>query len=112
MPYTILPFAITSAFASVFVYSAWHEFARRRREGRLENPRDAFEFDKTAPTFEDPTATDTDATDTPDTPATMADLDAAAPESIDIPDNPDTPDVHARDADGAEPPHALERKEP
>lgn len=54
MPQTIIPFALTSAFATVFVYSAVHEFARRRREGPLANPRDAFDFDESAPNYQRP----------------------------------------------------------
>ena len=57
---TVIPLAITSVFASIFVYSAVHEFMRRRREGPSDNPRAGFHFDEDAPSYVRPPEAETD----------------------------------------------------
>jgi len=60
---TLIAPVIVSPFAVAFVYAAVHEVKRLRKEGRVEDWRERFDFDEEAPSYEPPqddTETDTE----------------------------------------------------
>lgn len=51
---TLLPLVLVAPFAFAFGYAALHEYRRHRREGPVDDWREAFEFDEDAPGYEAP----------------------------------------------------------
>jgi hypothetical protein len=77
--------AIVTPFTAFFAWSTFHELRRRRREGPPDDPRDAFEFDEDAPSYEEPVSAETTAQDddeAQDTP-TAAEPDGTGPQHED-----------------------------
>lgn len=54
MTVTIIPWIVVLLFGGVFVFAAVREVLRHRAHGPPDNPRDAFEFDESAPSYEEP----------------------------------------------------------
>ena len=73
-----LPWIILAGFTTVFVLAGVHEFRRRRDLDEPEHPRAAFEFDESAPSYEEPPEPD-EAADA----AAQADGDAATADQDD-----------------------------
>ncbi|MFP4043569.1 MAG: hypothetical protein ACLFTP_03230 [Rhodosalinus sp.] len=55
-----LPWIILVGFTTVFVLVGLHELRRRRNLDEPEPPRAAFEFDESAPSYEEPPAPEPD----------------------------------------------------
>ncbi|MGS4946613.1 hypothetical protein ACVDG3_14120 [Meridianimarinicoccus sp. RP-17] len=82
MTITTIPWIVVLAFGAIFIFAAVREYLHRRKYGPPENPRDGFEFDEEAPSYEEPEPL-------PD------DTDAASPDAEDTghPSQDDTPDA-------------------
>ncbi len=92
MTITTIPWIVVLGFGAFFVFAAAREILHRRKHGPPDNPRDVFEFDEDAPSYEDPEPEPDAAQDdvtTDDTPH------GTAEDSDDTPDpdaDPDTAD--------------------
>jgi len=97
MSVSIIPWVIVGTFAMVFLYASVHEYMRWRREGPVENPRDAFEFDEEAPSYEAPSDEDEPEgeDDTDHTTSTETDADIRPGNAAEEP--------HAEDKDAGKP---------
>jgi hypothetical protein len=53
---TTIPWIVVLAFGAFFIFAAVREIMHRRKHGPPENPRDVFEFDEDAPSYQEPEA--------------------------------------------------------
>jgi hypothetical protein len=53
---TTIPWIVVLAFGAFFIFAAVREIMHRRKYGPPENPRDVFEFDEDAPSYQEPEA--------------------------------------------------------
>ena len=101
MTVTLIPWIVVLVFGGVFAYAAIREIRHRRAHGPPDNPRDAFDFDEAAPSYQEPEDPQP-ADEAPDREATDEDKEdvTARPREGDPkdkdPDCPDTPDTQDR----------------
>jgi hypothetical protein len=57
LTYTTIPWIVVIGFGAFFIFAATREILHRRKHGPPENPRDAFDFDTDAPSYEEPEPT-------------------------------------------------------
>lgn len=87
MSITIIPWMVVLVFGGVFVFAGLREILRHRAHGPSDNPRDAFEFDESAPSYEEPEVSEAPDEEDPAVPDDASDKGAE-----DDPDNRSGPD--------------------